>query len=281
MKSRSIFLIVLAILLVAVLVFLPYFGIPRYVDGNAKLTPIVFWDILELVIIPFAIAVVAWLLNNFAVQRERVAAEKREQAQITMQKQQYQDSAVSDFLQAMQQLLQRKSDDGYDKTSIDIARAWALATLLRSGKEHKRVVMQFLHGTALINGKEPAISLVGADLSGADLSGLNLVGANLMETNLRLVNLKGARLSDVDLRGADLTDANLEDVALGLVVGRARIGHDALRETKLDGATILPDGRLYDEALGNDQLTRFTRQESEDFWRSTNPESPAYKNPRA
>jgi hypothetical protein len=78
-----------------------------------------------------------------------------------------------------------------------------------------------------------------ADLLGADMS-----GANLQETNLKEANLEGTCL---------------RNFLLG----------DAIFSEK----TTLPDGSKW---TPNIDLMRFVDREHDDFWRSDDPDSPAY-----
>ena len=88
------------------------------------------------------------------------------------------------------------------------ARAWALTALSRLDRDHKKILLQFLHAANLIKRevadrhKQPVIILRGADLSGA-----NLDDADLSGDTLNGANLSGASLRNADLRGADLTRA--------------------------------------------------------------------------
>ncbi len=80
-------------------------------------------------------------------------------------------------------------------------------------RDRKGQVIRFLSRLDWINGvegKEPLLSLQGADLVGADLVGADLVGADLVGADL-----VGADLGDADLVGADLVGADLGDADLG------------------------------------------------------------------
>ena len=84
-------------------------------------------------------------------------------------------------------------------------------------RDRKGQVIRFLSRLNWINeveGKEPLLSLqganlVGANLVGADLGGANLVGADLGGANLRSANLVGADLGGANLVRAFLVGANL------------------------------------------------------------------------
>ena len=85
------------------------------------------------------------------------------------------------------------------------ARAWAQTALSRLDRDHKKILLQFLHAANLIKKEvadrheQPVITLRGADLSGA-----NLDDADLSGDSLNGANLSGASLRNTDLRGTDL-----------------------------------------------------------------------------
>ena len=137
-----------------------------------------------------------------------------------------------------------------------------------------------------------------ANLAGADLRRANLVGANMRKSNLRGAKLWDSKLSDTimlhaDLSRADLQEADLSRAALGMTNLRA----GSLIETNLAGAD-LRDANLANAILGDDHMptifdtltilpdssawsndtdmARFTDPDHLDFWRSDNPDSPAY-----
>jgi hypothetical protein len=114
-----------------------------------------------------------------------------------------------------------------------------------------------------------------ANLEGANLQKVNLEDARLPLANLRKVkfnnaNLKraymqGANLDHVNLSGANLEGANLNDTNLI----DAKFDH----QTRFSAETILPDCTFW--SPGTD-ISRFTDPEHREFWRSHNPNSPAY-----
>jgi hypothetical protein len=112
--------------------------------------------------------------------------------------------------------------------------------------------------------------LQGADLSGSvlqaafmsrvNLNGAKLTGVDLEEANLSGANLGGADLSGANLVGADLSNANLE-------------GAD-LTDARINEATRLPDKVNW---APYSDMARFTDAQHPGFWRSIDPESPAYR----
>jgi uncharacterized protein YjbI with pentapeptide repeats len=105
-----------------------------------------------------------------------------------------------------------------------LARTRTLSVLGRLNPGHKSQVMRFLVEAGLVqsvDGKDPVIGLMGANLESTNLTSANLRGADLTQANLR-----GATLSDAKLTGAKgVTKERLEAQA-----------------TALGGATM-PDGK--------------------------------------
>jgi len=93
--------------------------------------------------------------------------------------------------------------------------------------------------------------------------------ANLQEVDLIEVNLQGATMSFANLRDANLTGANLR----GADFDDADLQQADLRDALFAKTTELPDGTYWTD---DTDMTRFTNPEHPDFWRSNDPNSPAY-----
>lgn len=102
--------------------------------------------------------------------------------------------------------------------------------------------------------------LENANLTEANLFKTQLWGADLRGTLLIRANLSQAMLIHADLRGANLTDANLY--------------RSHLWGALFDQHTIMPDGYYWSSQT---DLSRFINPMSPYYWRSENPESPAYQ----
>lgn len=115
-------------------------------------------------------------------------------------------------------------------------------------------------------------TLRGTDLSGANMHEAIIAWANFQGANLTNANLQDAASStgpgygqgsasatECDFRGANLTGANLEGTQIGVFI--------------FDEATVLPDGTNW---TADTDMTRFSDPEHADFWRSDDPNSPAY-----
>jgi hypothetical protein len=136
------------------------------------------------------------------------------------------------------------------------------------------------------------------DLSGVDLSNENLENVNFGSIGFEAVNFHNANLANThfttstfgnsSLRDTDLSFANLEGAVFiythfhNVTFYEANLKNVSFQpfctnsgcfESDFDETTILPDGSFW--TVGTD-MTRFTDPDRRHFWRSTNPESPAY-----
>jgi uncharacterized protein YjbI with pentapeptide repeats len=147
-----------------------------------------------------------------------------------------------------------------------IVRSQTLAVLegLHPDPTRKRIVVQFLYESGLIDKEKPTVSLAranlrGADLSGIDLSGADLSGADLSEADLRETNLSATALRHANLLGVHVSGADPlytplgEWATSGIWFGRrepgrtdlsaADLSYADLRETNLSRA-YLPRANL-------------------------------------
>ncbi len=189
-------------------------------------------------------------------------------------------------------LRERLFSDGIRKDREDVRR-WIAFHL-----EHDRA--PDLSGAKLKGLKLECVDFLGSDLQMADLHRADLRGANLFFTNLQGANLSEAylflaNLQEADLDGANLTKANLQLANLiranlrmvnlrGVNLKRAKLLDANMLEANLQGAeivhadfnenTILPDGSRWTPET---DLDRFINPAHSGFWRSGNPQSPAYR----
>ena len=184
------------------------------------------FDWIQILAIPVAVAIGAFVLNRAAQRRDDDAQRKREQESQKAQQEQREreeaievrreeEAALQAYLDYISQMLTdpdrplRRSHLG-DNLSV-VARAQTLTVLgrLQDGMR-KRSILQFLNEAGLISGNGSIISLLRADLRGANLEGANLYQANLQEASLQEASLQGANLQGANLQGADLRGACLQ-----------------------------------------------------------------------
>jgi hypothetical protein len=194
-------LVVLAVLaLVGVVVGVIVYGYlfkPGWIGVSDKK----FWDYLELLIVPAALALGVYWLNRAQIARERKAEEARQrrerevqaaqrERELEVEDQRAQDVALQAYLDQMSQLLidyelLRAQPD--DNLSV-VARVRTLTVLPRLDGRRKRSILQFLYESGLIERDGTVVDLKGADLSKANLSEVNLSEVNLSEVNLTILS---------------------------------------------------------------------------------------------
>jgi uncharacterized protein YjbI with pentapeptide repeats len=225
---------------------------PRWTGFRGK----TIWDWLQLLIVPFVLALVGFL---FAWQQDA--------RQQQVEEQRAQDLALQAYLDQMSTLVLEDLGDPKVRT---VARARTLTVLSRLDPSRKAEVMQFLLEADLVHQGAPVIELDDADLSGVDLSGAtlsdaNLSGANLSGASLSLADLNGAQLNNTNLsdalvsfavlRDADLQDADLQDASLaGSELVGANLGGADLIDADLRGA-VLSIAVLHDADLSGANLS--------------------------
>lgn len=210
-----------------------------------------FWDYLQLLIVPAAIAIGATLLNLMQSERarkaedmqeererkaeenrwerERVAQAAQRERELEVESQHAQDEALQAYLDQISQLLSdkerplRRARPGDNLSAV--ARARTLTALTRLDGSRKRSVLQFLYETGLLIKGHVVVDLKGADLSNARLSAAELSAVHLSEAAL-----SGAYLNAADLRRVDLNEADLS---------RADLSAANLHEANLSGADLL------------------------------------------
>jgi uncharacterized protein YjbI with pentapeptide repeats len=231
-----------------------------------------FWDYLDLLIVPAAIAVGATFINWMQNERARKAEDAQKERELVVEEQRAQDEALQAYLDQMSQLLtdkERPLGRAHPGDNLStVARAQTLTALTRLDAGRKRSVLQFLYESGLVIKDHLVVDLWGADLSKAYLSAANLHKVSLSEANLSGADLSAAILRDADLRdanlsaailsGADLRKANLGAANLSLAVLREADLRDAIgvsiqqteQAESLEGAT-LPNEKKYEEWLKN------------------------------
>jgi uncharacterized protein YjbI with pentapeptide repeats len=244
-------------------------------SGWVGVTDKTFWDYLELLIVPAALAIGVTLLNQ-AQERERNAQEdareqqrerdatQREQERESAEEarrnreqeidvQRAQDAELRAYLaQIGQLLLDKERPLGESKVGDAVrtlARARTLSVVPSLDGRRKRSVVQFLYESDLITVDRRVVDLTGADftradlgkvsLSKADLSGAILSEANMSEAVLEHVDLSLANLSSADLSEAKLAGANLRGAELLFVYTyTASVGGTQLSYADLEGADL-------------------------------------------
>jgi hypothetical protein len=205
-----------------------------------------FWDYLELLIVPAALAIGVYLLNRAQSERERKAEDAQQERALAVENQRAQDEALQAYLDQMGQLLLdqecplRQSKEEDDVRTL--ARARTLTVMPRLDGERKGRIIQFLYEAGLITKTKNAPRRVVVEHTTDDPNPVrvettliperlgklentepivDLSGAYLREVDMEEAFLHGAFLSGTELRGAEFDKAILTDVDLACVLTRS------------------------------------------------------------
>ncbi|MHB8856485.1 MAG: pentapeptide repeat-containing protein [Bellilinea sp.] len=193
-------------------------------------SPKTLWDWLDLLIIPIALAYIAFYLRkNEALTVQKEADEH------------YKEQAINSYFQHIQDVLLTLNleDAGIKQDASVISTARTLTLLQTLDPDRKSLVLKFLYEAKLIKGDNPFISLRRADLrqinydlsslSHADLSSVDfeqatfekigfenamLTASNLRRSTLAFASLIKANLEYSNLDEADFYRANLREASL-------------------------------------------------------------------
>jgi Pentapeptide repeats (8 copies) len=169
-------------------------------NGNNK-SGKTLWEWLQLLIIPFALAIIAILFNRTERKNEqRVASDNQ------------QETALQEYIKEMSELLLDKNLRGSQPGDEvrTIARVRTLTVLQRLDAERKGSVLQFIQESGLIDKNKRIINLTRANLRGANLSIAELRGADLSEANLSGALVTYEQLSQAkSLKDATMPDGSI------------------------------------------------------------------------
>jgi hypothetical protein len=277
---------------VVIVITYGYLARPGWVGVSGKK----FWDYLELLIVPAALAIGVYMLNR-AQERERQAQEayrehereatetaRRErereaqaaqrERELEVENHRAQDATLQAYLDKMSELLLdkelHKKVGEYDPTRV-AARARTLVALARLDRERKRSIVQFLYEGQLINTDEKPelgdatafkprlVGLSGAVLTNAPLGNLTLEYAALNGAILEKADLRDANLNNIDLGGAFLSGADLSNAKMkGASLENAHLQRKD--ELKLNAANVtdadLTMGNLKGAKVTKEQLAK-------------------------
>jgi uncharacterized protein YjbI with pentapeptide repeats len=173
------------------------------------------WDFLPIIIVPLAVGLGTWYLQDNAKQREQFLSNDRNR----------QESLNKYFDTMTNLLLENKLKTSKKDAEIrTIVRAKTLTTLDGLDGYRKWQLLRFLKEAQLIRDGEVIVSL----------SRANLLGAENIKADLSRTDLSQAILSDADLRNADFSDANLTHTFLT----KANLEEANFENTKLKNALL-------------------------------------------
>jgi uncharacterized protein YjbI with pentapeptide repeats len=261
LEERNLKLMVIGVSVTAIIVLLAIGGAASRWTGFRGMTV---RDWLDLLVVPLALVVISFLFTTQQDQRQQEIENQRAAAERELAVERAQDEALQAYLAQMSTLMLEKDLRNSEENSEQrtLARARTLTVLGRLDPRRKTALMQFLVEADLVqrvDGREPIISLRGADLRDAVLFDTDLSGANLMEANLNDAILSASDLSEANLSEAYLRDATLDGTNLrnaNLTV--AFLERAFLSRAKLSDAALtfayLRDATLFDANLSGADL---------------------------
>jgi uncharacterized protein YjbI with pentapeptide repeats len=217
------------------------------------------WDVLELIIVPVALAIGGYFLSTRQKATELEIARRERESEQHIAQDREQEQSLQTYFDRMSELLLnhqlRESENDSEQRSI--ARSRTLTTLRRLNPERKGALLLFLYEAGLIKKDVVVVPLVEANLTYANLTSANLINANLERANLAHANLVYVYLINANLKRANLAHANLEHANLtganlmvanltGTYLAGAYLAGADLRRATLVGANLV--GVHYDES---------------------------------
>jgi uncharacterized protein YjbI with pentapeptide repeats len=191
------------------------------------------WDVLQLLIIPLVVVLIALYFNASQASRNRSNEDRRAHEDRALAEEAREDATLDAYVAKMSALILDRSLLKAEPGSAvrQVARTTTLATVRRLSGSRKGEVVQFLYEAGLLRITTRGFfwSAPVINLTGADLRGVNLANASL--SPLRGYN--GVALRG-DLRGARFDHAELGTVHFSDPSGRGT----TLRGASFNGASI-------------------------------------------
>jgi hypothetical protein len=272
MSTAGVVSIVVAAIAVAAFVVAAYLWDWRWTGftGSPSAAKKTLWDWLQLLVIPLALAAVAFALNVAQSNRENRREDERADRERALAADGRREDALQVYLDQMSDLmLDRKLGTSRAEPGVgSVARTLTLTVLRRLDGRRKGFVLKFLNEGGLINDApelpgvtsdlpDPAFRMEGADLRGVvvrgDLPHVNLDGADLryadfrgasiqspsfIVANMRNANFSRAAIIYADFVGAELVRANFSNASVvasdfsTACLTRASFGDAVLRNDK-------------------------------------------------
>lgn len=168
-----------------------------------------FWDWLELLVIPLALAAVAFTLNYLASGREHRREDREAKRERSIAAQNRREDALNAYLDRMSDLLleRRLASRPSAETEL-VARTLTLTVLRRLDGRQKGQVVRFLSEAGLVGIPFPTVFLHDADLQRVSLRHALLSKSYFGLADMRRADLRDAVLSTAHFKGTDLRGAD-------------------------------------------------------------------------
>ncbi len=247
-SSVPLWLVVGAVLalggVVAVIIY-GYLERPGWIGVSGKK----FWDYLDLLVVPAALALGVYWLNRRQNERDRAAEDAQQRREIEIQDQRAQDEALQGYLDQLTLLLVTHREDALIRMQVDdevrqVIQARSEPLLRRLTPTRRWSLILFLSVMGLLRRDRPLVSLAWADLRGIDgrgapLQRVDLNGARLSEADLSSADLRNALLTYATLSNANLSSANLSSADLRHAnLSRADLSGADLSEVNVRGTNL-------------------------------------------
>jgi uncharacterized protein YjbI with pentapeptide repeats len=177
------------------------------------------WDWLQLLIVPFVLAVVGFYFTLINSRNQDKATSRRAEVDHETTVSNQRETALQTYFDKIADLLHNGSlrDAAPNDEARKIARARTLTLLHWLDSVRTGSVIRFLSEIGLLDlvkNDLKRIDLHRADLRQLDLSGIDLSQANLSHVNLSLAILKKVNLDHANMSGANLSGAQLNGAML-------------------------------------------------------------------
>jgi uncharacterized protein YjbI with pentapeptide repeats len=214
------------------------------------------WDLLDLIIIPLVLGIVAYFFNKQQkeVELENAKKERKNDQQIAQDR--IQEDTLQNYLDRITKLIQEGLSETEENRPLQIiARAHTLTAVRQLNEERKGILLRFLRETDLINKNESKIITFGIDFSNVNMDHVK-IGHHQYRENLKAVNLSAANLSGSSFVGANLEESELHSaILIDANLSEANLNKASLWMAHLNNAN-LRDADLSEARLNSTNLTK-------------------------
>ena len=214
------------------------------------------WDWMDLLIIPLAIGLLAWILKEAEKEKANRSEEERSH-----------NEALDSFIKVMTDLIinHNLTNGNSSFESRTIARTRINLAFSNLNGVRKGQVLQFLFESGKKK-KNPKVNILGADIKGAILDGIvlskaEIKGAYFNDASLKHSNLNGTSFIGSDFSGADLSNSLVKETDLSYTnLSKAKLRNMDLTSVNFEGAD-LTNANLRGSNINHQQLNAIFKKE--------------------
>lgn len=232
----------------------------------------------ELIGVGISVLITVFVIDELNRRRDKDRRKEESKARLVRQVRSPEPSFVRNAFHEIQELGLFKEEKSILQRELFIGVRWENVHLnyfnLRQSDMTDSTLRDVLFFMAEMQGINLWISkMVDVGFLHSNLAESNLGSSILERVKMRYVNLHGANLELAKMEGIVIRNSNLTCVSLK----GSDLKNAVLEHNRYDENTILPDGSHWKEGA---DLTRFTNPGHKCcFWRSSDPNSPAYQDP--